>query len=383
MESISGISDEASQSEDSEHGTSCHPLITDTINTGQIPAEVRQAAVCHCQRLLDGAWWRLTADSIRMTSLGDGVALSNYIYLCELPDHIPVEGFEPRQALVRFYGEVIKEDIQGVIQNSVIFSILAGLKLGPQLYGLFDGGRIEEYLPSRCVRESEMRLPSISKRVAKRLAQFHNLTMPICKPPFWFYECIEKWLPVVPQLLTSGSGNSFHAEHLRRLGEMDLGTEYADVKELARSVRSPVVFCHNDLNRGNILLLDNSEELVFIDLDFCSYNHRGFDIASYFNEWCDYQKMKKFPECLSTYPSREQQLEFYRTYLTASGIDLGDIEDEAESMIREVRVWGTLAHYFYALWALNTVGKCNIDFPFIEWAVCRLETYFKWKAELG
>ena len=58
------------------------------------------------------------------------------------------------------------------------------------------------------------------------------------------------------------------------------------------SVKSPVVFCHNDLQEGNILLrLDNQEsqvsqpELVVIDFEFCSYNYRGFDFANHMCEW--------------------------------------------------------------------------------------------------
>lgn len=58
------------------------------------------------------------------------------------------------------------------------------------------------------------------------------------------------------------------------------------------NVKSPVVFCHNDLQEGNILLrLDTHEsrvsqpELVVIDFEFCSYNYRGFDFANHMCEW--------------------------------------------------------------------------------------------------
>lgn len=62
-----------------------------------------------------------------------------------------------------------------------------------------------------------------------------------------------------------------------------------------------MVFCHNDLQEGNILLRNASEEgsgreepdlteitaddLVVIDFEYCCYNYRGFDLANHFAEW--------------------------------------------------------------------------------------------------
>lgn len=52
---------------------------------------------------------------------------------------------------------------------------------------------------------------------------------------------------------------------------------------------SPVVFCHNDLQEGNILLKENESSgchsLCLIDYEYCAYNYRGFDIANHFIEW--------------------------------------------------------------------------------------------------
>lgn len=55
-------------------------------------------------------------------------------------------------------------------------------------------------------------------------------------------------------------------------------------------IYSPVVFCHNDLQQGNILRREDqpkhsSTGLVLIDFEYCSYNFRGFDLANHFIEW--------------------------------------------------------------------------------------------------
>jgi choline/ethanolamine kinase len=85
-------------------------------------------------------------------------------------------------------------------------------------------------------------------------------------------------------------------------------------------ISSPVVFCHNDMQEGNILLCcDNMTDkealmdprLVLIDFEYCSYNYRGFDLANHFLEWTyDYSNSAHpyFTVNKSNYPMREQQV---------------------------------------------------------------------------
>jgi choline/ethanolamine kinase len=78
------------------------------------------------------------------------------------------------------------------------------------------------------------------------------------------------------------------------------------------------VFCHNDLQEGNILLrLDahlsrlSRPELVVIDFEFCSYNYRGFDVANHMCEWLyDYtnENPPYFWVSHDNFPSLRQQV---------------------------------------------------------------------------
>ena len=81
---------------------------------------------------------------------------------------------------------------------------------------------------------------------------------------------------------------------------------------------SAVVFSHNDVNTGNILLKHDKGQLIFVDYEFSAYNYRAFDIANHFNEWTyDYSKAE-FPyyrHNRSSYPSPPEQVEWLRTYL--------------------------------------------------------------------
>lgn len=65
--------------------------------------------------------------------------------------HTPLVG-EPSQVLLRMYGQLhselhSKENEESKMTESLIFMLLSERKLGPRLYGIFPGGRLEEYIP--------------------------------------------------------------------------------------------------------------------------------------------------------------------------------------------------------------------------------------------
>ncbi len=56
-------------------------------------------------------------------------------------------------------------------------------------------------------------------------------------------------------------------------------------RDFLRRARSPVVFCHNDVQGGNVLLRKDAsrpdqERVMIIDYEFCGYNYRGYDLVS-------------------------------------------------------------------------------------------------------
>lgn len=84
-------------------------------------------------------------------------------------------------------------------------------------------------------------------------------------------------------------------------------------REHLSKIYSPVVFCHNDLQQGNILIRDDSTEpqIVLIDFEYCSYNYRGFDLANHFIEWTyDYNTpdYPNFRNNKANYPSHLQMV---------------------------------------------------------------------------
>lgn len=68
--------------------------------------------------------------------------------------------------------------------------------------------------------------------------------------------------------------------------------------EYTRKNKSLVVFSHNDLNPGNIIV--NDDEIKFIDFDYVGYGHQALDIGNHFVEMSgfgsDYSGKVKFIE---------------------------------------------------------------------------------------
>ena len=71
--------------------------------------------------------------------------LTNYLYLCSLPDNVATAKDEERKVLIRIYGEIL--DNKAKFYEGVIFTLLSERGFGPHLFGVFSSGRIEQYIP--------------------------------------------------------------------------------------------------------------------------------------------------------------------------------------------------------------------------------------------
>ncbi|XP_013407263.1 choline/ethanolamine kinase isoform X2 [Lingula anatina] len=368
---------------------SMHSLSHSTIRPGakmsEVTPEIRASALKYCQQLLHGAWKELKQDRFQIKQVSGG--LSNYLYVCSLPEDGHVQNGEPRQILLRYYGEILTGNADAVVLDSVVFALLSEKKLGPKLYGVFHGGRLEEYIPSRSLTTAELRVPYISKRIAQVMAKFHVLDMPVNKEPVAMFEMIAKWLQEASSL-TLENAKPYDKVLLEKIFSFKIEAEFETLKDFVIGVNSPVVFCHNDLQEGNILCFGDTDdmELMAIDFEYCNYNYRGCDIANHFNEWVydyTYDKFPFYKESRENYPSREEQIFFLKAYLSASGENEDEIEQKAESMLYECSACGLISHFLWGTWSLACSKISHIEFGYLDYALVRFEAYFRQKAELA
>ncbi|KAJ0069718.1 hypothetical protein NL108_012360, partial [Boleophthalmus pectinirostris] len=298
--------------------------------------------------------------------------LSNLLYLCSLPDHVPVVGEEPRQVLLRVYGAIL-QGVDSLVLESVMFAILAERTLGPKLYGIFPEGRLEQYLTNTRMRTDHLSEPSISAEIATKVARFHNMLMPFNKEPKWLFGTIDKYMDQVMKLKFNREA---HVKKYNKLMKLDLPGELERLRALLAATPSPVVFCHNDVQEGNILILEakdqsSNERLMLIDFEYSSYNYRGFDFGNHFCEWMydyTYNQWPFFKASPENYPTREQQLHFLRSYL-AEQERLSNVKMDwacvEEDMIIEANRYALASHFLWGLWSIIQAKLSKIEFGYM------------------
>uniref|UniRef100_A0A671DQL5 ethanolamine kinase n=1 Tax=Rhinolophus ferrumequinum TaxID=59479 RepID=A0A671DQL5_RHIFE len=267
--------------------------------------DAQRRAYQWCREYLGGAWRRLRPEELRVDPVSGG--LSNLLFRCSLPDHLPRVGEEPREVLLRLYGAIL-QGVDSLVLESVMFAILAERSLGPQLYGVFPEGRLEQYIPSRPLKTRELAEPVLSAAIATKMAQFHGMEMPFTKEPHWLFGTMERYLKQILDLPPTGR------PQMNLLEMYNLKDEMGNLRKLLDSTPSPVVFCHNDIQEGNILLLsepENADSLMLVDFEYSGYNYRGFDIGNHFCEWVyDYthEEWPFYKAQPADYPTRAQQV---------------------------------------------------------------------------
>lgn len=275
--------------------------------------EMRATAARICRDYLNGAWKGVTTENINLKRISGG--LSNWLYNVQLPDGVVPTRGEPRQVLLRLYGQVHGERaLEGLITESVIFTLLSERRLGPKLHGIFPGGRIEEYIPARPLLTKELADPTLSSMIAEQMGRVHTMQVPISKEPTWLWDTMAKWLATANDILDNVDEiDPRQLANVYALRSINLEHEIGWFRDLVAREKYPVVFSHNDMQEGNILLRQDIQkpELVLIDFEYCSYNYRGFDIANHFIEWQYNYTAAEYPyfhELSGAGPTKEQKV---------------------------------------------------------------------------
>ncbi|CAG2184163.1 unnamed protein product, partial [Oppiella nova] len=122
--------------------------------------------------------------------------------------------------------------------------LLSERRLGPKLYGVFAGGRLEEYIPSRCMEFSEFKSPPFSTAIARKLANIHGIDVPISKHPTWLFNTLQNWSQLIVNYKTDPNDSQLlqDSELERQLCAFDYTYEINWLRQLLTTSGSPVVF---------------------------------------------------------------------------------------------------------------------------------------------
>lgn len=340
-----------------------------------IPAEVK--SFCWNQLNLfvektDGENWCKDITNFRIQTLSGG--LTNTLYRC-WREHSNID--DP-QYVLRFFGAGKVNNIQ---EENIVAAIVGSKRLGPEVYGIFDGlpreennnkfclhgGRIEQFIPSETIRTEQLSNSEVNKTVAEMTAELHKLQMPIDKSGNFLTNTMSIYFEKID--LES------EEPELRE----KLLSAYDTTKTILSNTRSPICFCHNDTQPGNTLKPNKSNtngsnlKLFFIDYEYSAYSYRAFDAGNYFAEWMyDYtaQNDLGFTGIIENYPSISQQEEYAKAYLGPKAT----VQEIAE-FLAEARQFTLVSHCFWSIWCLIQDPAQAPEFDYKAYAHRRLDHF--------
>ncbi|EYC26734.1 hypothetical protein Y032_0010g938 [Ancylostoma ceylanicum] len=339
--------------------------------------DLRSKILSLCGDVLGGKWADLHPDHVLITHMRGG--LTNLVYLVTRPKFSPSDD-QPATVLLRIQSQT---DHEKLLNELVVFTSLAENGLGPKLLGIFPGGRFEEYIPSRHVEHHEVTDSRTCTLLARVLPRFHATAVPISKRPT-LLSMMREWLALFEEQGSSHvkmrttsfqlPPNTFPSV----VSTSELAREIDLIEEFLATGPSPVVFCHNDLTSGNLLLStksstgvtptiaekislnentkdkDREVTLNLVDFEFSTYNYRGFDLANYFCAAAIEHNLREFPHYkidLTKLQNRSRKLEFCREYVKEAKKLNIPIQSEY-SLLREINQFAPIVHLFWAIFNL-------------------------------
>jgi choline kinase len=373
-------------------------------------------------------------------------AMTNTIYKVELTERVVAEGREGDETfggregkasdvqgdtsrtaaavLVRLYGEGTESFFHRGREIEV-FNKIGRLNYGSHaLLCEFENGRCEKFFEGSVPLEpGVMRTLPVVRQLGAEMKVFHQLDMgppPSCADAVSsFMETVkscfdevrqrsaETWRETCSSSSSSCSSSSSSVSDVaaRPRSQSSVGSSISDqvalktVRELPALIdrverlllqrtNDVVVFGHNDLQPGNILV-GQDKSLTFIDFEYARFMPRGYDLA---NQWCEWAAdyLSDTPHVMdySKGPTEQQKLAFARSYLeanVAAGADAVSENDVRDFVDEEIQAYLPLTHLWWGVWGLlqvsNNMKKAGGDnegeegeaFDYLGYAMCRID----------
>ncbi len=193
--------------------------------------------------------------------------------------------------LVRLYGGKVleKDDVckDGKCEatEGIVFFANGIEGLGPKLLGVFDGGRVEEFVPSHRLTEADLADDNNARELIRKLARFHALQLPVSKKKRDLLHISATYQDqyIKENIVKLATRCNVNLDELSYLEE-DYVVEHSFLRSFESKVGGRLVLCHGDLNKNNILVRDTpdkfDERVMLIDYELAGRDYRGCDLAA-------------------------------------------------------------------------------------------------------
>ncbi|CAF1188913.1 unnamed protein product [Rotaria sp. Silwood1] len=224
----------------------------------------------------------------------------------------------------------------------------------------FNNGIIYEYASGKACSREDVRKENISRLIATKLAQFHNIPNQKLEKPYIII-VLRRFI----QLLN---------ECALDLSSIRLDIDIIEERILPYLISNPemnkdLVLCHNDLLVKNIIYNEKTQSLSFVDFEYTHINYALFDIANHFVEYAGVDNAD-----FTIYPTRDEQKKWLAIYFQVRGMNQQIIDDNLCHLIDK---FSALAHLMWGLWALIQARISQLDFDYVNYANMRIDSYKK------
>ena len=357
----------------------------------------KDVAFSTVSKFLTKDWPKTTINDLLVTQLKGGYA--NTVFIIENRG-ISSDAREPRKVLIRFLGGAgLLNDKNDFAQHGFVVNTEVGEALiyqhqsmtgnGPKLYGVFPGGRIEEYIPSHTLTHEEASRPEFLKDLARAYARFHQIDLPL-----------EKNLQ--PQVFLELKFNREIVSKLdKKVVDVDLllstdwNREMKMMKRVVDLIESKDVLLQYDLQFLNILSRDDYPEcmkkghdlrVVLIDYELALYGKRLIDLGGHFVcRLLDFKNETKISG--HEFPGEEERLYFIREYieeikrLKPSDFDPNGVDNENHLMM-ETDIGALYFSLSKVVTQLSLAESLVKEPGFFRVAGILAKFYFRWKKSL-
>ncbi|CAD7962953.1 unnamed protein product [Amoebophrya sp. A120] len=383
--------------------------------------------------------------------------------------------------LIRLFGDSKTKKAMSVCErtteNQICYDLFAKADIGAGVLATFANGRIERFFTgSRALEPTEMLVGEISVQIAKKQAEFHQVAFDVSSrpakneastkttPKSEIWSKLHDWVEKARHAAASPKAqNRLDVEELSaelafwetwfaKIDEENNDAASEQEKEkittitprtssekrlsdynTARRFWSEVVFCHQDLLGGNVLVDEqnktastttsadttntkemkiNKNSMRLIDFEYACWNHRGHDIANHFNAIPESMLIvaNKFdPD--EFFPSREHVKKYVASYLQElfkikHGISKDETAEQAavenaqpqmdssstsavvevltsDSGLDALLEYCPLAELYWILWAVILSATSDVGFDYQNYAEMRWNAgYKKYKKEV-
>jgi len=283
--------------------------------------------------------------------------------------------------LVRIYGaktELIIDRAQELINMQE----LSQHGIAPPLYCTFNNGYCYKYIEGRVLEVEDMPKPAIYTLIAKKMAQLHSIKL---SDHFLknhnmeskLFDILHRYINLIPKEFKDAAKQKRYEEAVPSLES--LRGEVETLSEAISNLKNKpnISFSHNDLLIANFIHDEYQDEIYFIDHEYGCPNFSTYDIGNHFNEWAGVETVD-----YTLYPSKETQLKWLQIYLdelkTLKGISEEKTgANELENMYVVVQKFSLASNFFWGVWGLIQAHYSEIDFDYLEYAIVRLNEYFK------